>query len=129
MRGKQKLILKWTSHNRNRIKAKNCILQMSIGFYKTVESIHKLVNCIMYQSWASWFSRYKPPTEYMRARPMYLICIQATIFFKIVNCKCDQSNVLYNPNCYQFSLHSRLSQSYLHFEFEFYSNSTVDLYF
>lgn len=71
-------------------------------------------NCIMYESWASWFCWYTAnginSCIVMGATYTYLY----STAIPNCECKCDQSYVLYNLNCYQFSLLS-LSQSCSHF--------------
>lgn len=68
----------------------------------------------MYESWASWFCWYT-------ANGMNSCIVMGATYTYLYStaipnceCKCDQSYVLYNLNCYQFSLLS-LSQSCSHF--------------
>lgn len=65
----------------------------------------------MYESWASWFRWY---TANVGQRNMHRNVQHTDLYSTVIpncECKCDQSYVLYNLNCYQFSLLS-LSQSY-----------------
>lgn len=83
---------------------------------KSVRDRHpaSVSNCIMYESWASWFCWYTAnginSCIVMGATYTYLY----STAIPNCECKCDQSYVLYNLNCYQFSLLS-LSQSCSHF--------------